>query len=50
MLEAVEVTTDLSGHLKKYFGFSKFSISGKAQTRICTPNYAAPELIRGLEY
>jgi ATP-dependent DNA helicase RecQ len=24
MLEAVEVTTDLSGHLKKYFGFSKF--------------------------
>ena len=24
MLEAVEETTDLSGHLKKYFGFSKF--------------------------
>jgi ATP-dependent DNA helicase RecQ len=24
MLEAVEATTDLGGHLKKYFGFSKF--------------------------
>lgn len=39
---------DLDGYLKLTdFGFSKISISGKSLTRLCTPNYAAPEILLG---
>jgi len=47
-LKPENLLIDLDGYLKLTdFGFSKISISGKSLTRLCTPNYAAPEILLG---